>query len=272
MNVISDSLRTAKQRSYTICVLLLALLWNQIAFQGARIVCDLLSFFRGVPLWRYQDFTSSIDLAIPVLPWTIIIYIGTFLFWAVCLFFGSLQPREKSDRLFCAGFISKVISFVFFVVLPTTYVRPEIQGSGLFDFALRLIYRIDRGDNLFPSIHCSASWLCWVWMRGRKEIPLKYRLAAFVCAVLICISTLTTKQHVFVDTISGIAVAEANWFFAGLEPLRAWYGRFVDGLIAWAGGTWKPRRNDLQKSPRGAEPLEDDGESHSSSPESNKFV
>ena len=94
-------------------------------------------------------------------------------------------------------------------------VRPEIEGTTVFDWLLRLTYFFDAADNLFPSIHCFVSWLCWIGVRGKKEIPKWYRIVSLLMAVFICISTLTVKQHVIADVPAGIALAELSYFLSG---------------------------------------------------------
>lgn len=222
MKTLTDTRRLTRQQAYSVCALVIAFLANQLAFQGARVF----SF------WRYHfDFTLPLDLKIPFLPWTLSIYFGAFVFWAVSLYFCSLRPREESDRLFCADIISKIVSFLFFVILPTTNVRPPVNGTGLFDAGMRFLFWIDRADNLFPSIHCSMSWLCWLWVRGKREIPLFWRLASFVFAAAVCFSTLTTRQHVFVDVIGGILLAEACWAIAANEKISGVYTRAMEKLL-----------------------------------------
>ena len=207
---------------YSICALLTALLSNQLAYQGARV----LSF------WRFHyNFSLPLDAEIPLLPWTQLIYFGAFLFWTVNLYLCSQQPREEADRLFCADILVKLVSFVIFVIVPTTNVRPEVTGSGFFEYTLRLLYRIDRADNLFPSLHCSLSWLCWVGIRRRRDIPLGYRAFSLFFALAVCLSTLTTRQHVFVDTVSGIALAEICYAVVGHTQVRICYTKWMDRLL-----------------------------------------
>ena len=211
-----------RRNAYTVCALILALLANQISFQGGRLLA----------FWRYHfDFTTPLDLKVPFMPWTLLIYFGAFVFWAVSLYFCSRQDRAASDRLFCADVLTKIVSFLFFVLLPTTNVRPLVDGTGFFDAAMRFLYAVDRSDNLFPSIHCSMSWLCWIWMRGRKEIPLFWRVFSFVFAVAICISTLTTRQHVLVDVFGGILLAEACYALAANAQIRGVYTSAMDRLL-----------------------------------------
>lgn len=222
MKTLTDGGKLTRQQLYTICALVFALLCNQLSFQGGRLLS----------LWRHHyDFMLPFERELPLVPWTLTIYFGAFVFWAVSLYFCSLQERRASDRLFCADVLTKIVSFLFFVFLPTMIVRPTVEGTGLFDYGIRFLYAADRGDNLFPSIHCSMSWLCWLWVRGRKEIPLFWRAASFVFAVAVCISTLTTRQHVFVDIIGGILLAEACWALAANERISGVYTRAMDKLL-----------------------------------------
>ena len=223
MKRLHDGSWLTKERIYSICILLFALLCNQLSYQGSR----LLSFWR-----HHYDYTIPLDEEVPFMTWTVLIYVGAFVFWALNLYLISLQDREHSDRLLCADVLSKIASFVFFVVIPTTSVRPEVTGTSLLDDGMRFIFWIDAGDNLFPSMHCSMSWLCWIGLRGRKNVPLGYRVFSLLFALAICVSTLTTKQHVFVDTISGIALAELCWLVAANPRIRGVYTRFIDRLVA----------------------------------------
>ena len=210
--------RLTRQQVYSICALLFAFLCNQLSFQGGRLLA----------FWRYHyDFTLPLDGRVPFLPWTLSIYFGAFVFWAVSLYFCSLRPREESDRLFCADVLSKLVSFLIFVILPTTNLRPAVDGSGLFDYGMRFLYWIDRPDNLFPSIHCLISWFCWIGVRQRKDIPAAYRWFSFAAALAVCVSTVTTKQHVLVDIAGGVLLAEVCYYIAGFSRISAVYGRFV---------------------------------------------
>ena len=53
-------------------------------------------------------------------------------------------------------------------------------------------------------------------------------MICFWTAAAVCLSTLTTKQHVIVDVIGGIALAEAAWRVAGLESVFRKYAHAMD--------------------------------------------
>lgn len=186
-----------------------ALAWNELVFYGGRLLA------RGLP---HHDMTTALDRAVPLLPWTVSIYFGCFAFWALCYVLCARRSRGEALRFFAADFIIKAVCLVFFVALPTVMERPEHAGDGFWDAVLRFLYSIDEPNNLFPSIHCAVSWLCWDGMRGRRELPSAFRGFSLFMALAVCASTLTVKQHVIADVASGIALAELSWLAAGKIP------------------------------------------------------
>ena len=199
----------------------LALLSNQIVFQGSRF------FEKG----RYHaDLTLPADAVIPFLPWTITIYVGCFLFWLILYRLIARLPRREADRFFCANLLGKGISFVIFVLFPTTMPRPEVNGMTAWDTFMRFLYWIDAPDNLFPSLHCMIAWLCWIGVRGNKQVPLPWRISALIMAVLVCLSTLTTRQHVVLDVFGGILLSEFCYSLSDLPALRKPYAYLIDCL------------------------------------------
>lgn len=204
-----------------ILVCLLALLWNEVVYIGARWIA------RG---FHHYDLTLSIDALVPFLPWTVSIYFGCYLFWAVNYYLCAKQADAERDRFFCADALAKSVCLLFFILLPTTNVRPEITGNELWDMGMKLLYSIDAADNLFPSIHCLNSWLCWVGVRKNKAVPFIYRWISFVLAVAVCITTLTTRQHVIADVISGVFLAEVCYCITGREKVRNVYGSMISFL------------------------------------------
>lgn len=185
---------------------LAALAWNELVFYGGRLLA------RGLP---HIDMTTPLDEAIPFVPWTVAIYFGCFIFWAVSYIVCAKQERAEAARFYLADFIVKAVCLVFFVALPTQMSRPDVRGSGFWNDAMRFLYRIDEPNNLFPSIHCAVSWLAWAGVRGRKELPLLFRLTMLLTAVAVVAATLTTKQHLIPDAVSGIALAELSWLASG---------------------------------------------------------
>ena len=191
-----------------------SLITNMLVYHGTRL------FMQG---FVHYDMTTEVDRNIPFLPWTITIYLGCYVFWIINYGLGCLQEEECAEHFLCADFFAKLICGLCFVFLPTTNIRPEISGTGLFDNAISWLYHTDAADNLFPSIHCLTSWFCVIAVRRQQTISRCYKILSVLFALAVCASTLTTKQHVIADVIAGIFLAELSFRFVEKSGFLTWY-------------------------------------------------
>jgi len=174
-------------------------------------------FFNCLTYWGTQvlmanvyhyDMTTAFDRAIPIWPAFVFIYASFFMFWFGNFIYISHQGKEYWFRFVTADFLTRIICAFFFIFLPTTNVRPDLPGTDLASAALRTVFAHDPPTDLFPSIHCLVSWLCFIGLRGNERVPKWYRRFACIYALAICASTLFVRQHVIADVLSGIAIAE----------------------------------------------------------------
>lgn len=184
---------------------LVAFIWNQVIYQGA--------FFLTASRHHF-DFALPVDSTIPLIPWTIVIYYGCFLHWGLHYICVAKLGNRNTRQFYAADFLIKSVSFLFFLCLPTVMHRPGVTGTGFWNDTIRFLYWMDKPYNLFPSIHCSVSWLCWISVRKNTQVPKWYRYFALIAAIAVCLSTLTTRQHVLVDIAGGLLVAEVCWALA----------------------------------------------------------
>lgn len=196
----------------------LALVINTIAYNGSRIFTT---------DWFHYDLSNRLDDFIPFMPWTVSIYLGCYAFWIVNYMIGCRQEREKAFRFMSADFFSKIVCLLCFLVIPTTNTRGVIVGDSIWDGLMRTLYRMDAADNLFPSIHCLVSCFCVIAVRKNPKVPRWYKVVSFILAACICISTVTTKQHVFIDIVAGAALAEGSYLFVERSGFSRWYMDFV---------------------------------------------
>ena len=181
-----------------------ALLWNQLVYWGGAALAE---------TRHHYQFSTALDRAIPLIPWTVCIYLGCYAFWALHYCLCAAVPL-RARRFFTADFIAKGVCFVFFVGLPTTMARPDVQGLNVWESLVRALYILDAPVNLFPSIHCLNSWLCWASARDIPAFSHGYKAFALCAAVAVCVSTLTLRQHVLLDVAGGILLAEVCWRLA----------------------------------------------------------
>ena len=179
---------------------------------------------------KHYDLTNGLDRSIPFMPGWSFIYLGCFLFWAVNYILITRQSREEWFQFATGDYLSRLICGIFFVLLPTTNIRPEIVGDGVVQGLIRFIYRIDAPTNLFPSIHCLVSWMCFIGIRGKSYIPKWYRIFSCLFAIAVFASTLFTKQHFVVDVVAGVIFAEICYYIGRHTKFYRKVGRIFDNV------------------------------------------
>lgn len=146
----------------------------------------------------------KIDLSTPFVPWTFIVYISAY---AQALFVIVALKDIESFNAFCRRmFAGLFICGVFFLLMPTTYPRPPYPhiASGLSSLCMWLVRTADTPNNCFPSMHVAMSVISVLSLRNVSKQTIAL---CGVWAAAICLSTLTTKQHYFVDVMGGTGVA-----------------------------------------------------------------
>ncbi|MDY3919449.1 MAG: phosphatase PAP2 family protein [Candidatus Limivivens sp.] len=159
----------------------------------------------------HYDFTTPLDRMVPFQPAWVSIYLVCYLFWVVNYLMVGRLEKEHFYRFVTADLLSRLVCGLFYLFLPTTNVRPEVTGTGIWELLMAWLYAADEPTNLFPSIHCLTSWFCYIGIRGQKKIPRWYQGFSLIFAILVCLSTQFTKQHYLVDLIGGVALAEGSW-------------------------------------------------------------
>ena len=185
---------------YSVIPLIAAFSFNMAVYGGARLIAG---------NWYHYNIETRLDRLIPFFSPAASVYLGCYLFWAVNYILIARQEKREAFQFFSADFLSRTVCFTCYLVFPTTNTRPFVEAEGFWNLVMLFVYRADAADNLFPSIHCLVSWLCFAGLRGKHTIPRWYQRASLGMAVLVCLSTLLTKQHVIADVIGGILLAEA---------------------------------------------------------------
>lgn len=185
--------------------------WKVIGFILAVIVFQIIAYF-GVELIEGEphNVKRKIDDRVPLIPWTGIIYSTWFPligFAPLVLYYGDFQVF----RIYIIAWIIDIIlSSAAYLIYPTSFERPPVK-SGL----IKAIYKVSfKQINCAPSLHCSVSYLIIIGCIAAEGIS--PALAAFFIAdsIGICITTLTTKQHVLIDVISAVPFAVLSWIIA----------------------------------------------------------
>ena len=198
---------------YMILPLIILIVGDLLAYYGPRYI----NLFLGR---SYVDMSCMIDDKITVIPGFVFIYVLAFPFWYLITYYYLRLGREQALRFSLSNIGAKMLCAAIFVILPSALVRPMLSGETPSIRLLGLIYSNDAPNNLFPSIHCLESWFCFRCLWDEKKVPLLFKAFSLVFALLICASTVLTKQHVLLDIPAGILVAEVFWRVNSLHLLR----------------------------------------------------
>jgi membrane-associated phospholipid phosphatase len=157
-------------------------------------------------MWR-------VDLWAPFWPWTIWLYISEYVIFFVAMF--GLQNRDLATKYFYAYMIIFIISLVVFIIYPVTFPRADFAidpgSTSISDLALRFLRdNMDTPANCLPSLHVSS---CYISALPFREQNKKTYYFMMFWSAIVSASTMTTKQHYFVDIISAIALTVAVYYF-----------------------------------------------------------
>jgi membrane-associated phospholipid phosphatase len=146
---------------------------------------------------------SAIDSWIPFLPWTIWIYISDY----PLLMLAILLPNDRRRSEAAYGLLlAALIGFVIFTLWPTSIIRSSPSFAGITGLLWKLVYAIDTTTNACPSLHVANTCIAARALYGEGGA---WRVLAPVWAGSVILSTLTTKQHYFVDVPAGVLVGIA---------------------------------------------------------------
>lgn len=196
---------------YAVVPLLLCLVANLLAYYGSTIIVD------GFGMQRYSA-AIPLDYKIPFVSEWIIIYFGCYISWAVFYIISCRESKKACFDFVTAEVIAKMISLVIFIIYPTEMLErgsfEQTLGNGFFDQVTAFMFNCDRPINLFPSIHCLASWIGFRGVAMCKKVPLWFKWFAFILAILVFLSTLFVKQHYIIDIFGGILAVEIGMFIS----------------------------------------------------------
>jgi membrane-associated phospholipid phosphatase len=171
---------------------------------GAR----LLSHRVSGQMQHAKDVTTPLDAAIPFLGWTVWIYLSGIALIVMPVFVLGDNGFRGAALSYA---LTHVGSFACFAVMPVSsaHLRESADTGNYFTltaWAIRVLYDVDPPYNLFPSLHVSLSTLaCWSMAAAHR----RWRCVFVTAICLISVSALTTKQHLVLDVMGGLALAWA---------------------------------------------------------------
>jgi membrane-associated phospholipid phosphatase len=161
-----------------------------------------------VTLHRSHDLMSSLDRAIPFVPWTWWFYFPGYLFnLTFCILVVRHLPTYY--RGLAAILLAQTLCTLLFFLIPSIFPRPLEAGPGWTGDAIRWFWTIDPPNNTFPSAHVAISFLAAITLHEDRH-PLRWVSMALALAVVITVHT--TKQHYLLDAIGGLTLGYFSYW------------------------------------------------------------
>lgn len=153
---------------------------------------------------------TRLDDAIPFLPVTAWCYLPVYLAIFVIALAG-FHDRRNFNRALSAFAFMMVIGLAGHLLVGAEYPRPLLKApfAGVSERFLAWVQSIDPPGNVFPSLHVAHTSSLALFLH--HENP-RLGQVVIVLALVLAVSTLTTKQHFVADVLAGFALAAlARW-------------------------------------------------------------
>jgi membrane-associated phospholipid phosphatase len=153
---------------------------------------------------------NSIDALFSFYPQWIWIYSSAYVFVFICYFFSSLP--ERKNRFIWSFIFTTVMANTIFLFFPTAMHRLNYDISsltGLTKLSFEILRTLDLESNCLPSLHVATGFLGAMLLYSDKKV---YFVIAMTQAILIALSTMFVKQHLFYDVMGGTILAFTSHF------------------------------------------------------------
>lgn len=185
----------------TIIITILLITFQSICYFISKTLCTIPHYIG----WKIDD----------MIPFNIYFIVPYFI-WYLLIFMVPYYLYKNDKNLFSKYILSYLLctlcANIVFIIYPTTVIRPKVVGNSIFHLIAKIIFWIDTPVlNCLPSLHCAISMLFILYIlecKCNKNI----KISTIVISILIMLSTLYIKQHVFVDLLTGDILALVVYF------------------------------------------------------------
>lgn len=155
-----------------------------------------------------HSLVTDLDRSIPFLKIFAIPYLMLFPFITVTLVYFCIYHRKVYYKVISSLVIGMFVCFIVYYLFQTTVPRPKLIGNDILTKLVKFVYNSDNPFNCFPSIHVLFSY---VMIKGVKKSESKNLIingSICIMSLLIILSTQFIKQHVILDLIFAILLAD----------------------------------------------------------------
>lgn len=184
-----------KQKIYAciLCAVVFMIVYNSAAWYTST-------------LEKVPSFVFDFEKYIPFLPWTILFYMTSGIFFCSVFFFCT--EKEQLKVLTKRMLFVTVVASLCFIAFPLKFSlsKPETEDT-VFHYSYHFLKIFDSPFNQSPSLHIAYAFIFWTVFSRLKKI----RIFLMFWLLFLGISTLTTYQHHCIDILSGAVLAHISF-------------------------------------------------------------
>lgn len=159
-----------------------------------------------------NSLVTDLDREIPFVKAFVLPYVSWYAFLLIAFVYLAFKNREVYYQTLLQFNVGLLICYATYAVYQTHVPRPQIAGDDWLLQMVQWVYRADQPFNCFPSTHVLTSYLMMKAYLGAANIPRLYTAAVTFMSLLIIASTQFMKQHVLLDIMGAVLVAEGVMF------------------------------------------------------------
>lgn len=166
---------------------------------------------------NYIYTETWIDQYIPFIDLFVVPYVIWFIYIVIGFVYFLIYDTKGLYRTSFYIFIGMYICLLIYWIFPNAQqLRVNLDQSNVFQKVLSLIYHADTSTNVCPSIHVYNSIMMYISLRKNETFKSHkmISISTLILTVLICLSTLFTKQHAFLDLVLALPLC---WFIYHVE-------------------------------------------------------
>jgi len=158
----------------------------------------------------------ALDEWMPVLPWSVWVYFSLWVY--ICLPQALMRELPAMGHYLLGAVVLAGMGLLIFIVWPTAVPASDVDWSNYPTMAF--LKEADAAGNACPSLHVAFAVFVglWLWrVLTRLEAKVGWHWGNGLWFLAIVASTMTTKQHVVWDVLSGLLlggiVFAGNWWW-----------------------------------------------------------
>jgi len=178
----------------------------------------------------YYSLVTDLDRQLPFLKIFVVPYLSWYAFLLAGFVYLAYKERQSYYWALLQFIIGLLICYGVYAVYQTYVPRPLIEGDDWLLRTVAWVYQSDQPFNCFPSTHVLTSYLMMKAYLSAGNIPRIYKALVTLMAVLIIVSTQFVKQHVLLDIVGAVIVAEGVVSVVNRIRYRRWTNTLAAGM------------------------------------------